>query len=525
MRAAAGPIGNPNVRRSKRLRSLSPERFEEPSASHVPPPKKKKTPKIGGEVRFPDVDWTSDFDDPDYVPAESSKATPVESSHDVGKKRGKEKITDDVVPTGDTSSAHKDAPDKSDEPSSDDPDLMQTLATFLAGLRRSSPDVSPVASKASESDASPSESSESDSPVAESVSDDQSPEEDSSIEISQAFSFKFYTEECLNQFNKLATRSMICERNINVAVFDRYNLTELFRRRNLFSTVSMASPFVHEVITEFYANLMIDARNMDSRKYGKVFLRNHVYEFTPVVINAVYGTEIIEDELDVDELSEVAKELTGGRLSRWPPNPSRLISSQLTSLYATLHKVAIANWVPSKNNTVVTKEQGVVIYKVGKGIPFDFGRLAFTIVTRYAATHSTVVGLPYPSLIYRVLQSQGFLKEESEKLTTAQEQLSINHNLLKGNRVKDLPLHSDTPAPAPVDVSPPVAAPSLLSPAEIQQQISLLDRQIATLQQARKTYLAMLNIHSGQKGGVESGPGEPSTARATASDEEEEEED
>ncbi|KAL3616128.1 hypothetical protein CASFOL_040018 [Castilleja foliolosa] len=83
----------------------------------------------------------------------------------------------------------------------------------------------------------------------------------------------------------------------------------------------------------------------------------------------------------VDDLDEAITFLTGGKVKKWK---EQFLAARLTSLYSVLHKIAIFNWVPSKNSTVVTRPQAQLLYRLGRGIHFNFGQMVFDIVTRFA---------------------------------------------------------------------------------------------------------------------------------------------
>ncbi|XP_012842400.1 PREDICTED: uncharacterized protein LOC105962633 [Erythranthe guttata] len=88
-------------------------------------------------------------------------------------------------------------------------------------------------------------------------------------------------------------------------------------------------------------------------------------------------------------------------------------------------ELTVANWIPSKNVSVVTKPHAVLMYKLGMGLPVDFGKLFFDTIGHLAQKISPSTHLPYPSLIYSILLSQNLGQDDSEYLHTPQGQNNI----------------------------------------------------------------------------------------------------
>lgn len=144
----------------------------------------------------------------------------------------------------------------------------------------------------------------------------------------------------------------------------------------------------------------------------------------------------INDDVILDDENKIVKTLTRSQMSIWPEE--ELQSSSLSSLYAVLHKVAMANWVPSTNNSIVTKAQGFLMYRVGENIHFDFIQHVFSLIGTYAELNSKFGGLPFPYMIYSILTSQGLKKKAREEFTDPPHPLSISPYFLQGERKIDL---------------------------------------------------------------------------------------
>ncbi|XP_012851290.1 PREDICTED: uncharacterized protein LOC105970990 [Erythranthe guttata] len=101
------------------------------------------------------------------------------------------------------------------------------------------------------------------------------------------------------------------------------------------------------------------------------------------------------------------------------------------------------NWIPSKNVYVVTKPHAVLMYKLGMGLPVDFGKLFFDTIGHLAQKISPSTHLPYPSLIYSILLSQNLGQDDSEYLHTPQGMITVSQNFLRAPHVQDLPWNGD----------------------------------------------------------------------------------
>lgn len=78
-------------------------------------------------------------------------------------------------------------------------------------------------------------------------------------------------------------------------------------------------PYNKNVVHEFYANLTSSYVDLESSRYGKVFVHGRVYTFTPEVINDLFSMPNVDiPNWGMDGFVEKALvfELTGGRLKK-----------------------------------------------------------------------------------------------------------------------------------------------------------------------------------------------------------------
>ncbi|XP_057784940.1 uncharacterized protein LOC131002462 [Salvia miltiorrhiza] len=177
---------------------------------------------------------------------------------------------------------------------------------------------------------------------------------ESEVEVSKSYSTLFYTRDAKNALKMLAARKFHNDRRADEDFFSKFKLDILLQDRGMWGTVVNVFGYDAEIVREFYVNLMPEAFDSKSVKYGKVFVRGKVFNFSPSAINkACYTADTNTADVEIDD-DEMTRELTGGKLKVWT---SKFVVSTLSWKYSVLHKIAVYNWLPSKNTTALTKEQ------------------------------------------------------------------------------------------------------------------------------------------------------------------------
>lgn len=296
---------------------------------------------------------------------------------------------------------------------------------------------------------------------------------------------------------------------------------------NLLSTVTKVGSYCRTVVYEFYCNLLSGVGDVNSAKFGTVFIRDKLYEFSPTVINKFFWThegDVHNENLDLDT---AATALTGGLITVFPNHPKKLAAAKLSSFYSILHKTAIKNWTPSTNSTVVTSNQLSVLFAIGTRQSFNFGRIMFDTILQFADGACKGSKLPFSSLIYGLLLSQGFIGNLNEECSGGNETLKISTAYFKGHRKLDLPwncanlspdLHTaSTSKTVPIhsDFSEFIKLPTSLVKTKIEfglaqidhakSQIQFYTEQIAHFENEVADFRLLLDVgvFSEQKGGVQ----------------------
>ncbi|GAA0148644.1 hypothetical protein LIER_08030 [Lithospermum erythrorhizon] len=156
--------------------------------------------------------------------------------------------------------------------------------------------------------------------------------------------------------------------------------------------------------------------------FHKVKLRGLVFDFSHVFISKL-------------KLADITKTLTGRALSAWPTK-GQLQASVLSLRYVLMHKVAIANLVPTSNNTNVSEAVGRMMYVMGFEQELDFGRVIFDQIMDHCRTGAKLKPIGFSSLICSTLidQHPEVLKAEDGPGEDAK-LLTITDKLMNGKHI------------------------------------------------------------------------------------------
>lgn len=132
---------------------------------------------------------------------------------------------------------------------------------------------------------------------------------------------------------------------------------------------------------------------------------------------------------------------------------------------------------------MVTRNQVSIIHAIGTGLPFNFGKMVFDLILQFADGGCKGMKLPFPSLIYGILVSQGFIRHINEDCLGANEILKIAPAYFKGKRKIDLSWNGGSSAPVMDTIAASSSAPVsteyvMLSTTYIQSQIDFRLAQI-----------------------------------------------
>ncbi|XP_019184288.1 PREDICTED: uncharacterized protein LOC109179182 [Ipomoea nil] len=240
---------------------------------------------------------------------------------------------------------------------------------------------------------------------------------------------------------------------------DNLDVAQPEKRRKsvgLLKTVSSICPYLKLLTYEFYCNLNEEIDNLSGTRPMQIFIRGKWYVFGPDMINEYYGLKGVHKE-EITDWDLVAKTLTGGQTDTWPTGEKDyLSSSQLTSKYVILHRLALHNWLPSAHFHTVGKQLAALLFRIGTKMPIDLGSWIYYHILTLIHPREPKVRLPFPNLIFGVLTSQGLEPMPSEVISPTL-LYTVDPRLLTGGNIRDV-----TPVIAPstsdadtlADVSP-----------------------------------------------------------------------
>lgn len=254
-------------------------------------------------------------------------------------------------------------------------------------------------------------------------------------------------------------------------------------------------PYVLQVVREFYANLPLVKPHASTEHAFKAFIRGYWIDFSPLAINRFLGfVHRLGVSMD-GSMDNVAAEITAGAVKGWP-YPKGVKAASLSYKYSIYHKIAVRNWMPAKHCTNISKAMAMLLYNVGTKGHFDFGKMVFDRIMTQAGSNDVGRALCFPSLIFRLIQSQVSVLQDSDNYELP------TPNIIITERLKNTFYHVND-IPCPVTTELPVTDSSLTPTddlprtyrervtREISLELQHLDRLILA-SKTRKNYLTAL---------------------------------
>ncbi|OAP12018.1 hypothetical protein AXX17_AT1G37270 [Arabidopsis thaliana] len=124
----------------------------------------------------------------------------------------------------------------------------------------------------------------------------------------------------------------------------------------------------------------------------------HEFKFSSPL--AEQRTQCIQTAGLVDE--EVARYLTDGRVQNLQNIPMNKFSENCKSLF----KISCRNWSPQTNEGYASIDRGRLVYRIAHKMAIDFGEMVYDHVLQLALMSVSKFFLMFPSLIYRLIQTQ-----------------------------------------------------------------------------------------------------------------------
>ncbi|XP_073122974.1 uncharacterized protein [Henckelia pumila] len=145
-----------------------------------------------------------------------------------------------------------------------------------------------------------------------SQTDDENIDSEDGFDLPNSFSDHFYFSDVASLWSVYESRRLIKERNIDYVSFDKYHMISFIVDRGFLAIVTGVTSYCASLVLEFYCNLTSSTGNEDSPKFGRVFVRGRVFDFSrPSAITSLYGTPDNFDDSEEYDLDAITTILTG----------------------------------------------------------------------------------------------------------------------------------------------------------------------------------------------------------------------
>ncbi|GAA0172005.1 hypothetical protein LIER_25915 [Lithospermum erythrorhizon] len=161
------------------------------------------------------------------------------------------------------------------------------------------------------------------------------------------------------------------------------NILSILEGAGVMPTVETIGPYYPKLAKEFICNMAEDIDDPVSPNFQKVTFCNFTFDFSPSIINRYFGRENGEETGYNLQLSEIVKVLTGGVVDTWS-DKGQIASSKMSVKYVILHKIGVANWVPSTHTASVFE---TLARAVDTGGAFGSGNVETSRILRYEIMH------------------------------------------------------------------------------------------------------------------------------------------
>ncbi|XP_019178986.1 PREDICTED: uncharacterized protein LOC109174176 [Ipomoea nil] len=229
---------------------------------------------------------------------------------------------------------------------------------------------------------------------------------------------QFVSATAQDKWNTMVRRELIVQRSVDENQLNSVcNILPLLSEVGLLKIVTSICSYSKLLTYEFYYNLNEEIDNLTSERCQQIFITGKWYVFRPDMINEYSGMKPVEEE-EISDWDLVAKTLTGGLAPVWPTGDNdTLSSSEFTSKFVILHRIALHNWLPSAHFHTVGKQLAALLFRIGTKMTVDLGRWIFYHILTLIHPREQKVRLPYPNLIFGILSSQGLVPMQSEIIT------------------------------------------------------------------------------------------------------------
>ena len=265
---------------------------------------------------------------------------------------------------------------------------------------------------------------------------------------------KFRNGSAQERYLKFKDRGLVVERRVSDDRFDDPMVLQWLELHGMQQAVRYPDEFVKEVVVEFYANLT--AEDLRTRK---VWVRGNFYDFSADVINQFLGVAG-RDSSVVYDVDTLAYTITAGVRTEWKDG---VLQSELAAEFCGLMALVKSFWFPSKHGKDVALAAAQFMAKVSAYQPVSLGRLIFSEVSRWVSLKDIKgnKSLPYPCLIFLLLQSQGLEHDAADVWELPGSEIGWEPKWKQHKAISARPLRTTLPALAKLYAEHPELKPAV----------------------------------------------------------------
>ncbi|XP_057418325.1 uncharacterized protein LOC130712508 [Lotus japonicus] len=215
----------------------------------------------------------------------------------------------------------------------------------------------------------------------------------------------FHFASSAQSWKFVVQRRLAIERELHEDALQLKEIMDLLVYAGLMRTVKDIGRCFVQLVREFIVNIPTDCDDESNTEYRKVYVRGKCVNFSPEVVNEFLGwspAAVADEELD---LNRVAKTLTGKLVRKWPKK-GLLPSGKLTTKYVVLFQIGCANWMATNHLSGVIAPLAEMLYLIGTGGEFDFGKLVFDRTLKHAGSYAVRLPILFPCLLSEIIVHQ-----------------------------------------------------------------------------------------------------------------------
>ncbi|XP_058760379.1 uncharacterized protein LOC131633707 [Vicia villosa] len=245
----------------------------------------------------------------------------------------------------------------------------------------------------------------------------------------------FHYASSSSRWKYVLQKRLAVERELAPNALENKEILELIQEAGLLKTVCNLPKCYERLVKEFVVNLTEYCGNIKSVDFRKVFVRGKCVSFSPYVINNFLArTNQAQPELEVTD-NKVCQVITTKKVKRWPLK-EKLTASKLSIKYAMLHKIGVANWVPTNHKSTISTVLGRFLYAVGTKAKFDYRTYIFDQTVKHAGNFSVKGPIAFPSLLCGIILTQyPSILNEHDVVCKRESPLAFHYKLFQGTHV------------------------------------------------------------------------------------------